>query len=79
MINTIKAKFLKTENASTYFDIGIDVLKNGKKDNTFKKDIHYVQPRKQLLRWNIKELENWFYNKSTDSVSEVYIIDNLLK
>lgn len=72
-------KFFKTENAALYFDISPDVLKNGKKDNIFKLDIHYVQPRKKLLRWDIKELENWFYNKSTDSVSEIIMIDNLLK
>ncbi|RLA83791.1 MAG: hypothetical protein DRG78_03350 [Epsilonproteobacteria bacterium] len=75
----IKPQFLKTENASIYFDIHIDILKNGKRDNTFKLDIHYVQPRKKLLRWNIKELEKWFYNKSTDSVSEISMIDNILK
>lgn len=72
-------KFFKTENAAAYFDISTDVLKNGKRDNIFKLDIHYVQPKKQLLRWDIKELENWFYNKSTDSVSEINMIDNLLK
>ncbi len=75
----MKQRFLRTEMAAKYFDISIDTLKNGKKDNTFKLDIHYVQPQKKLLRWNMQELENWFYNKSTDTVSEINLIDNLLK
>jgi hypothetical protein len=70
-------KFFTTENAAHYFDISSDILKNAKRENIFKLDIHYVQPRKKLLRWNIEELEKWFYGKSTDSVSEM--IDNILK
>ena len=75
----MEQKFFTTQNAALYFDISTDILKNGKRDNIFQLDIHYVQPRKQLLRWNIQELEKWFYNKSTDSVSKNSIIDNLLK
>ena len=75
----MKQKFFKTENAAIYFDISPDILKSGKRDNIFKIDIHYVQPRTQLLRWNIQELEKWFYNNSTDTVSEIKMVDNLLK
>jgi len=33
---------------------------NRKKKNKFLKNVHYVQPEKSLLRWNIDELEKWF-------------------
>ena len=78
-INSIK-KFYKTENAAEYFSISTDILKSGKRDGTFVLGLHFVQPRMQLLRWNIEELENWFYcNKIVVERKNSILVDNLLK
>jgi len=71
-------KFVKTEIAAYYFDISIELLKKMKKNNTFKLNTHYVQPTQQLLRWNLKELEKWFYRDSIDTVDKL-LIENILK
>jgi len=37
---------------------------NNKQNGTFLNGIHYIQPSKKLLRWNVLEIEKFFGSKT---------------
>lgn len=60
MMIEVNNRYMSSSNISIYFDISTDFLIARKNDGTFRLGIHYVQPSKKMLRWNIEELEKWF-------------------